>query len=299
MLKVFEEIRIKPISWLKAGFYACAIILVYSSALRQMVFHDWSREDYSHCYLIPFVVLYLIWEKRAALNEIPSSPSWKGLATFFIGIFLFWLGELGGEFFTLYISFWLIIVGISWIHLGWNKIKTLAFSFIMIIAMFPLPNFLYKKISLNLQLISTKLGVALVQIYGMSAYRDGNVIDLGFTQLQVVEACSGLRYLISLVILSILLAYFFKDSLWKRAIIVISSIPVSIINNSLRIALTAILYEVWGAKVAEGFFHGFSGWLIFLVALGIMLIEMWLLGKIAPTLEGRGKREVRRLKRED
>ena len=295
MLKVFEEIKIKPISWMKAGFYTCAIILVYYSALKQMVF-GWNKEDYSYCYLIPFVVLYLIWEKRRVLNNSPSSPSWVGFIPFGLGVVFFWLGELGGEFLTLYISFWLITVGIIWNHLGWGKIKVLAFSLFMILTMFPLPDFLYKKISLNLQLISTKLGVALVQIYGMSAYREGNIIDLGFTQLQVVEACSGLRYLISLVILSILLAYFFKGSLWKRAIIVVSSIPTSIMMNSLRIALTGILYEVWGAKVAEGFFHGFSGWLIFLVALGIMLAEMWLLGKIAPALDGRQKNEIQNSK---
>jgi len=148
--------------------------------------------------------------------------------------------------------------------------------------MFPLPSFLYNKISLRLQLISSQLGVGLLQVYGMSAYREGNVIDLGFTQLQVVGACSGLMYLISLIILSILIAYFYKERLWKRAVIIISSIPVSIIMNSFRIAMTGILYEVWGAKVAEGFFHGFSGWLIFLVAIGIMLGEMWILNRIGP-----------------
>jgi exosortase D (VPLPA-CTERM-specific) len=135
----------------------------------------------------------------------------------------------------------------------------------------------------------------------MSAYREGNVIDIGFTQLQVVEACSGLRYVISLIILSILIAYFFKDRLWKRAIIVVSSIPISIIMNSLRIAITAILYEIWGAKVAEGFFHGFSGWLIFIIALGVMLVEVWVLRKIErreKREDGRGKTEEGRQKPE-
>lgn len=257
--------RIKPVSWMKAGIYALGIILVYYSALLHMV-RGWSREDYSHCYLIPFIVLYLIWEKRAVLSRLPSIPSWAGFAVFVFGIAFFWLGELGGEFFTLYISFWLILVGLCWVHLGWKKVKVIAFPLAFILAMFPFPNFIYTKITLNLQLISSKLGVKLLQLYGMSAYREGNVIDLGFTQLQVVEACSGLRYLISLVILSVLIAYFFKRGLWKRVIIVISSIPISIITNSLRIAVTGILYEVWGARVAEHFFHGFSGWLIFIIA---------------------------------
>ncbi len=120
----------------------------------------------------------------------------------------------------------------------------------------------------------------MMQLYGMSAYREGNVIDLGFTQLQVVDACSGLRYLFPLIVLGILLAYFFKAAFWKRAIVVISTIPLSIITNSLRIALTGILYEAWGAKVAEGFFHGFSGWFIFMFSLGVLLLEMWILKRV-------------------
>jgi len=116
----------------------------------------------------------------------------------------------------------------------------------------------------------------------MSAYREGNVIDLGFTQLQVVDACSGLRYLFPLIVLGILLAYFFRAAFWKKAIVVISTLPLSIITNSLRIALTGILYEVWGAKVAEGFFHGFSGWFIFMFSLGVLLLEIWIIKKIFP-----------------
>lgn len=286
MIAIDEIKRVHPSSWGKAGVYGIGIILVYYSALLQMV-RGWSREDYSHCYLIPFVVLYLLWEKRKVLNDLPSVPSWSGFILFGLGILFYWLGELGGEFFTLYISFWLIIVGLCWIHLGWQKVKVLAFPLAFIVAMFPFPNFIYMKITLNLQLISSKLGVKLLQLYGMSAFREGNVIDLGFTQLQVVEACSGLRYAISLAILSILVAYFYRDRLWKRIVLVLSSIPVSIGMNSLRIAITGVLYEVWGAKVAEAFFHGFSGWLVFIVAFVIMLGEIWILKRI----DGRGKRE--------
>ena len=106
----------------------------------------------------------------------------------------------------------------------------------------------------------------MLQTYGMSAYREGNIIDLGFTQLQVVDACSGLRYLFPLLILGVLLAYFYRVALWKKLIIILSTIPLTIFTNSLRIALTGIIYEIWGAKEAEGFFHGFSGWFIFMTA---------------------------------
>jgi exosortase D (VPLPA-CTERM-specific) len=132
--------------------------------------------------------------------------------------------------------------------------------------------------SFNLKLISSKLGVKLLQLCGMSAHREGNVIDLGFTQLQVVDACSGLRYLFPLLIMGILLAYFYRAALWKRLVLVASTIPLTLLINSLRIAITGIIYTRWGAAAAEGFFHGFSGWLIFIVSLLILLAEMKVLG---------------------
>ena len=278
-LKAIGSVKLTGLA--KIALYGLLLIGVYYSSLAYMI-SQWEREDYSYCYLIPFIVLYLIWEKRNQLASLPSVSSWKGLIPFILGIVFFWLGELGGEYFTLYISFWLVMVGICWMHLGWEKLKTIAFPLLFSLTMFPFPNFLHNKISVNLKLISSQLGVAMMQLYGMSAYREGNVIDLGFTQLQVVDACSGLRYLFPLIVLGILLAYFFKAAFWKRVIVVISTIPLSIITNSLRIALTGILYEAWGAKVAEGFFHGFSGWFIFMFSLGVLLLEMRILKKVLP-----------------
>ena len=280
MLKVLDEIGIKPLSWLKAGLYACAIVAVYYSALNQLILNDWAKEDYSHCMLIPFVVLYLIWEKRPVLAALPSAPSWAGLLPLALGITLFWLGELGGEFFTIYLSLYLVIFGLSLLHLGWQKLRTIGFAFVMMLAMFPFPNFVNVRLSLYLKLISSQIGVWMLHLYGMSAYREGNVIDLGFTQLQVVDACSGLRYLISLMVLALILAYWFKAQFWKKAVLFLSSIPIAIFVNSFRIALTGVLYSFIGAAAAEGFFHGFSGWLIFIFTLGILLIEMWILKRI-------------------
>lgn len=137
MVKALENIRIKPATMLRIGLYAIAILIVYGSALNVMVFHNWNSEDYSHAYLIPFIVLYLIWEKRAALAKVDSRLSWTGLIPFALGILLFWIGELGGEYYTLYTSFWLVVVGLLWMHLGWEKIKTIWFALIMIFAAFP------------------------------------------------------------------------------------------------------------------------------------------------------------------
>ena len=271
---------VKPTGLAKIAMYGLLLLSVYYSTFTWLVTHDWVRDDYTYCYLIPFIVLYLIWDKRSRLLELLSAPSWKGIYILVPGIFLFWLGELSGEFFTLYISFWLVLVGLCWLHLGWQKLKIISFPLAVILTMFPPPNFIYQKISVNLKLASSQLGVATMQLFGMSAYREGNVIDLGFTQLQVVDACSGLRYLFPLIVLGILLAYFYKAAFWKKLALVISTVPISIAVNGLRIALVGMLYPIFGPKVAEGFFHDFSGWFIFMVSLGILLAEMWILKKV-------------------
>jgi len=292
MLKLLKNI--KPASWIKCLLYGILVFAVYRSALKQMILNDWAKEDYSHCYLIPFVLLYLIWEKRAILASLPSKPSWKGLIPFCLGVMLFWVGELGGEYYAMYLSFWLVIVGLCWLHLGWEKIKAVWFALIMMLAMFPFPNFVTVRISLYLKLISSQFGVWMLHLFGMSAYREGNVIDLGFTQLQVVDACSGLRYLFPLMVLSLILAYWFKASFWKRAVIFLSSIPIAIFVNSFRIALTGVLYGFFGPASAEGFFHGFSGWLLFLFTTGILLVEMWVLKKIGKVKDEEAEPEIRR-----
>jgi exosortase D (VPLPA-CTERM-specific) len=163
------------------------------------------------------------------------------------------------------------------LHLGWRKLKIISFPLFTALFMFPPPSFLNNKLTLGLKLISSQIGVAMVQWYGMSAHREGNVIDLGFTQLQVADACSGLRFFFPLIIMGVLLAYFYKTGIWKGIILTISAIPLSVLMNSLRIALTGILYQYWGPKVAQDFFHGFSGWLVFMASFALLFGELWIL----------------------
>ncbi|HVN95172.1 MAG TPA: VPLPA-CTERM-specific exosortase XrtD [Syntrophorhabdaceae bacterium] len=288
MLKFFKEITIKPVSWVRGGIYVVSLLLVYDSSLRWLVFEDWSREDYSYGYIIPVVVIYLIWENRLRLASILPLPTWKAFGLVCVGIALFWLGELAGEQYTLYISLWLVFVGIIWLHNGWDRLKVILFPLIFMLAMFPLPYFLTNRITFQLRLISSKLGVWMLHLYGMSAYREGNVIDLGFTQLQVVDACSGLRYVMPLMVLSLLLAYWFRAHWWKRVVLFLSSIPLAIVVNSFRIAATGVLYSFFGAQVAEGFFHAFSGWLIFMFAIPLLLAEMWILRLLPPRKQTEG-----------
>ncbi|WDP90538.1 MAG: VPLPA-CTERM-specific exosortase XrtD [Desulfobacter sp.] len=255
---------------------------IYYSTFEWLVVKDWARDDYSHGMLMPFIVLYLLWEKKNWFFDVPAKINWQGFLILVPGLCLFWMGDLAGEYFMLYFSCWLVVMGLCWIHMGLYRIKNIWFPLCISLAMFPLPNFLNVKLTFQLRLISSKLGVAMMRLYGMSAYREGNVIDLGFTKLQVVDACSGLRYLFPMLILSILMAYFYKSRLWKKAVLVLSSIPLTIVTNAFRIALTGILSEKFGSAVVEGFFHDFEGWLIFMVTLGVLMGEMWILNRLFP-----------------
>jgi len=182
-LKELKEIQL--VSWMKFGLYGLLLLGIYYSSFTWLIPKDLEREAYSYCWLILPVVLFLIWIKRDELTTLPSEPSWMGLIPVGAGIVFFWLGELSGEFFTLYISFWLMLVGICLLHLGWEKLKIIGFALFFILTMFPVPNFINTRIMLQLRLISSKLGVGIIQLWGLPAYREGNIIDLGFTQLQV------------------------------------------------------------------------------------------------------------------
>lgn len=270
-----------PIIW---GAYAliCGFLFweLYSSSVDYLL-DNWNGGDYSYAWLIPFVVIYLVWEKRGPLSAEPVESTWWGIAPLVVGIAFFWLGELSGNYYTLHISAWLILVAILWLHLGLRKMKVLVFPVSLILTVFPLPSFLYGGISFELQLISSRIAAAMLQIVGIVAHREGNVIDIGVTQLQVVEACSGLRYVFPLLVLGLIVAYFFRASLWKRVFIVLSTIPLTIFWNSARIALTGVLWIKMGPTYAEGFAHDLSGFVIFLMSLVVLLAEMWALGKIA------------------
>jgi exosortase D (VPLPA-CTERM-specific) len=271
-------------AWQHALWFASYLLLLaamFHSAIAFML-HMWNNDDFTYCYLVPAIVAYLIWENKVRLRKAVTRPTWAGFGLILPGILFFWMGDLGGEYTLLYLSLWLIVVGLCLLHFGAEKLRVILFPILFSLTMFPLPAFINNRLSLNLKMISSFIGVEAMQWMGMSAYREGNVIDLGFTQLQVVDACNGLRYLLPLILMGLLVAYFSKLAMWQKIVLVLSSIPISILVNGLRIASVGLLYPIWGPQVAEGFFHDFSGWLIFMVSLGILLVELWLLKKIFP-----------------
>ncbi len=265
-----------------AVLFGILLIGLYAQALEWLVFKDWMKGDYSHCMLVPVIVMYLVWLKRHPLRDAMSEPSWNGVAMAAAGVFLFWIGELAGEYYTLYVSLWLVVFGFLHAALGWKKIKIILFPLLFSLAMFPFPAFINNRITLQLKILSSRIGVMMMQGYGISAHREGNIIDLGFTKLQVVDACSGLRYLFPMMVLSILVAYFYKARMWKKIVIVLSSTPLTVLSNSLRIALSGILSEQFGTQAVEGFFHDFEGWLIFMMTLAALCLEIGLMTFFLP-----------------
>jgi len=271
-----DTVMIKPISLVKFSIYVSLILAIYYASLGYLL-NLWNREDFSYCYFVPFIVIYLILEKRRQFILQPAVSSWQGMIVLGLGTGCFWIGELGGDYLSFFISLWLTVIGLCWLHLGWRKLKQIVFPILIALAMFPPPEYLYNQLSVKLKLMSSKLGVKLIQLYGTTAFREGNMIDLGTIQLQIVDACNGIRYLFPLAVLGILSAYLARMPWWKKTILILSTIPLTIITNSFRIALTGILSDVWGPRVAEGFFHGFAGWFIFMSALAVLLLEMRLL----------------------
>jgi exosortase D (VPLPA-CTERM-specific) len=160
---------------------------------------------------------------------------------------------------------------------GWSAVSLIWIALIYLVFMIPLPNFLYFNLSSQLQLISSQIGVAVIRLFDISVFLEGNVIDLGNYQLQVVEACSGLRYLFPLMSFGFLIAYLYRGPFWHRALLFLATVPITVLMNSFRIGVIGVTVEYWGIEMAEGFLHDFEGWIIFISCLGILsLIALFL-----------------------
>ena len=266
--------------WLGVVPPVLLIGVIYHQSLAYMV-HIWSADEtYSHGFFVPIISLYLVWARRHRLRDLNLGGSWWGVPVVLAGIGLYFLGELATLYVVLLLSMWVVIVGLLLSAVGPRGVWEIGFPLGYLLTMIPLPDFLYQGLSQQLQLISSALGVGCLQLVGITAFREGNVIDLGPIQLQVVEACSGLRYLFPLASLALLCAYLFKDRMWKRVVLFLSSFPISVFLNGFRIGMIGVLVEFYGLGSAEGFYHLFEGWLLFVVSLVLLLAEMWLLARI-------------------
>lgn len=240
----------------------------------------WNSEDFSYCYLVPVLFAYLVYTNRQSLKRFSLNPSRWGFAVLFCSGVLFLAGKLGSTETLVYMAMWAAIIGLALVLLGIDIVKALAFPFVVLAFIVPLPPFLNRLFTFKLKLISSALSVKMMQMAGLSVFREGNIIDLGITRLQIVDACSGLRYVYPLVLMGLVFAHLFHKKWGDRFVIVAATIPISVFSNALRIAITGYLTMKVSPQVADSFFHGFSGWLIFMLSFAFLAILCWLL-KIA------------------
>lgn len=275
-----EAFRVTPKQWALFGLAFLILYLLFREGIDIMVRMWAEREEYSHGFLIPVISAFLIYQRSDRLRNLRFEGSWLGVAVIALGLLVFFVGEFSTLFTIIQYGFLITLFGLFLAVLGMRAFALVAIPLLILFFMIPLPNFIYNNLSSELQLISSKIGVWVIRLFGISVYLEGNVIDLGSYKLQVVEACSGLRYLFPLMTLGFIMAYFYQAELWKRLLIFVSTIPITILMNSFRIGVIGVTVEHWGQEMAEGFLHDFEGWVVFMACFAVLFLEMWLLMRI-------------------
>jgi len=272
--------KYSPQQYLLFGAAFLVLVFIYYDGLSFMVRWWETREEYGHGYIIPFIAAFLIWQKKDLLAQIEFDGAWLGVLIVLTGLFLFFLGDLSAVYTIIQYAFLVALYGLFYAVMGFRAFKVVWVPLLILVFMIPLPNFIFFNLSSQLQLISSEIGVAFIRLFDISVFLEGNVIDLGVYKLQVVEACSGLNYLFPLMTLAFISAYFFTGAFWKKTVIFLSSIPITILMNSFRIGAIGVTVEYWGPEMAAGVLHDFEGWAVFMSCIAILIAEMWILSSI-------------------
>ena len=287
-----------------------ALAFLYATVLSKLARDWWNDENYSHGLLIPFIIGYILWTQRERLAAFAGRASFGwGAATILIGLFALWAGTAGAELFVQRTSLVLMLAGIVVYFWGFKLLRLVAVPLALLLLAIPIPAILLNKIAFPLQLLASRCAVSAIAAFNIPVLRQGNVIELiplGATQpkrLEVVEACSGIRSLMTLVTLAVVFAYFTHPrsddagpgdghsklvtrlksfGLWRSVLIVVSAIPIAILTNVLRVSGTGVLARFYGTKVADGFFHSFSGWVMYIAAFLMLFGFGWVIDRFSP-----------------
>ncbi len=252
---------------LALGILALLVGILYGGILVSLV-GDWMNDpNYSHGFLVPLFSGFLVWRKRAALSRLPLLPTWWGLPAIAASLGVLVVGKVGAEFFLMRSSFVFLLASLTLYFCGWRWLRELLFPIAFLFLMIPIPAILYAQITLPLQIHASRMASWFLALLGVPVLREGNIIQLPAITLEVAEACSGIRSLISLISLAVIYGYFLEPSLWRRLVLVAAAVPIAIAANALRIMGTGLLVQFWSPDAGTGFFHAFSGWLIFVLAM--------------------------------
>ncbi len=249
---------------------------LYASILARLVL-QWvgpSRDpNFEHGIFVPLFALFVLWQDRKRLHAIPSAPSWAGLPLVVLSLLMLALGVLGAELFFSRSSLLVLLAGLIILFEGWTFFRAVLFPWAFLILAIPIPNLILQQFTFPLQLLASRLSTGLLELTGVPVLRQGNVIVLASMPLDVAEACSGIRSLLTLLTLAIIYGYLLETRMWVRVVLVGCAVPIAVAANAFRIFGTGLLVQYWDPDKAEGFYHALGGWLIFVVAL-IMLFAV-------------------------
>jgi exosortase len=255
------------IAWGPIVLLGLLLVLLYDHIAVKLV-TDWATlPDFSHGFLIPFFALFLLWDKRQELRSTPIIPTWSGIWLVALGLFELLLGVLGADLFVQRTSFVVLIAGLIWTLLGNAMLGRLKFVLFVLLLAIPLPTILFNQITFPLQLRASEFAADILPHLGVPVLQEGNIIQLPAMPLEVAEACSGIRSLMSLFTVAVMYGYLFERTTWRRVVLALSSIPIAVTANVARIVGTGLCVQYWDPDKALGFFHEFQGWLMFLVSL--------------------------------
>ena len=275
------EIVSKKSMWGFAAPAACFVILYYQ-VIANLVSDWWNDDNYSHGFLIIPIALYFVWERRTVLKEAEKKPSAWGLFVVAVSFAMLFAGILGSELFLPRVSMLGVLAGAILFLFGWDHLRILILPIAFLLLMIPIPAIIFNQIVFPLQLLASHFGESAIMICQIPVLREGNVLHLANTSLEVAEACSGIRSMITLLTMGIIYGYLFDSRIWVRIVMAAGTVPIAIIANGIRVAGTGVAAHFYGAEAAEGFSHTFSGWIIFIAALIMLFVLHRAIILIAP-----------------
>ena len=285
---------------------AAALAFAYWGVLARLGRFWWEDENYSHGLLIPFVIGYILWTERERLARVEKRARvlWGGAAVV-AALLMLWVGTAGAELFTQRVSLVVLLAGLAVYFWGWRLLRAVFVPLLLLLLAIPVPAIVFNKVAFPLQLFASRCAVWAMRLLDIPVLREGNIIELyplgshTTKKLEVVEACSGIRSLMTLVTLAVVFAYFTDPSdggkggrrfarfrAIRGALVVLAAVPIAIITNAARVSGTGILARYYGTEVADGFFHEFSGWVIYVAAFLLLFAFGWLLDRFDPTRRG-------------